>query len=119
MRRASYILLIFLQVGLVLFSSTLEWMNKEETSQVLASAYNNKKLPPTFIESDLNDSECLIYTQARERDTRPVEFSAEEVSYSPWTPHVFISRILLMGGEARSKVFLSLLLTDLPPPSLV
>ncbi|WP_246050457.1 hypothetical protein [Leptospira langatensis] len=79
----------------------------------------NKKTAAVFIEADLKDSEGLIYTQARERDTKPVEFIAEAVSSNPWTPYSFISKIVFINGQIRPKEFLSLLLTNLPPPSLV
>ncbi|TGK00677.1 hypothetical protein EHO59_12075 [Leptospira semungkisensis] len=93
-------------------------MNKEEESHKIALS-QNKKTAPVFIEADLKDSEGLIYTQARERDTKPVEFIAETIADSPWTPYSFISKIVFIDGHNRPKEFLSLLLTNLPPPSVI
>lgn len=119
MRRIAYILLVFLQVSLVLFSSTLEWMEKEEAAHAISAANSSKKTIPAFIESDLKDSEGLVYTQARERDSKPVEFIADFSTYTPWVPSVFISANQFTEVRSRSKQIISLLLTDLPPPSLV
>ncbi|WP_243396608.1 hypothetical protein [Leptospira wolffii] len=119
MRRIAYILLIFLQVSLVMFTSSLEWLEKEDATHALILAHSSKKQVATFIESDLKDTEGLFYTQARERDSRPLEFIAEEISDSPWTPLVFLVTKLFLGPESPRKLIVSLLLTDLPPPAIV
>ncbi|WP_244243426.1 hypothetical protein [Leptospira andrefontaineae] len=118
MRRIPYILLILLQVALVVFSSTMEWVDKDLESRAISLSQTKKNIS-TALESDLTDSEGLVYTQARERDSRLVDFIAEESSSYPWTPPTFDSKIVYVSGQYRSDRLLHFSLTNLPPPKLV
>ncbi|TGL63019.1 hypothetical protein EHQ64_07310 [Leptospira sarikeiensis] len=92
-------------------------MDKEEASHII-SLSQNKKSMPTFIESDLTESEGLVYTQARERDSRPIDFLADFFSSSPWTPSSYSSKIVILSGQKRTTRFLHFSLINLPPPTL-
>ncbi|MEI1279201.1 hypothetical protein V6Z05_12815 [Leptospira venezuelensis] len=117
MRRIPYILLILLQIALVVFSSTLEWVDRDLESRAISLSQTKKNIS-TALESDLKDSEGLVYTQARERDSRLVDFIADELVGCPWTLPTFDSKIVFVDGRYRSNRLLHFSLTNLPPPSL-
>ncbi|WP_156860634.1 hypothetical protein [Leptospira fainei] len=117
MRRFFYSILVVLQVVLVLFSSSIDIIDQPDTGKSF-SVFSKKGDLVSFIESDLTDSEPLFFAPARERDSRPVEFIANSPSYYPWTPSVFFSGNILFREETWSKLFVSFLLTNLPPPTV-
>ncbi|PJZ25115.1 hypothetical protein CH352_11170 [Leptospira hartskeerlii] len=95
----------------------MEWVDKEEESRHISLSQTKKNIS-TALESDLTDSEGLVYTQARERDSRLADFLIEALSSYPWTPSTFDSKIVFVDGRYRSNRLLHFSLTNLPPPSL-
>ncbi|TGM95000.1 hypothetical protein EHR05_00640 [Leptospira licerasiae] len=95
----------------------MEWVDKEEESRLISLSQTKKNIS-TALESDLKDSEGLLYTQARERDSRLVDFLADELVTCPWSPSSFDSNIVFVSGQHRADRLLHFSLTNLPPPSL-
>ncbi|TGM14170.1 hypothetical protein EHQ81_09170 [Leptospira selangorensis] len=95
----------------------MEWVDKDLESRAISLSQTKKNIS-TALESDLKDSEGLVYTQARERDSRLVDFLAGATSSYPWTPSTFVSKIVFISGPYRSDRLLHFSLTNLPPPSL-
>ncbi|TGK03773.1 hypothetical protein EHO58_14885 [Leptospira selangorensis] len=95
----------------------MEWVDKDLESRAISLSQTKKNIS-TALESDLKDSEGLVYTQARERDSRLIDFLAEALSSYPWTPSTFVSKFVDISGPYRSDRLLHFSLTNLPPPSL-
>ncbi|PKA15417.1 hypothetical protein CH363_13815 [Leptospira haakeii] len=95
----------------------MEWVDKDLESRAISLSQTKKNIS-TALESDLKDSEGLVYTQARERDSRLIDFLAEALSSYPWTPSTFDSKIVFISGQRKSDRLLHFSLTNLPPPNL-
>ncbi|TGN02290.1 hypothetical protein EHR06_06455 [Leptospira dzoumogneensis] len=93
----------------------MEWVDRDLESRAISLSQTKKNIS-TALESDLNDSEGLVYTQARERDSRFVDFIADELTGYPWTPSTFDSNIVFVDSRYRSERLLHFSLTNLPPP---